>query len=339
MKKLPPAKVLDAKNQLQQGKSCRKVADSLKISLASVLRIRSEDKENIPELCPGRPRLISQTTCSAMARNYDAGLLKTYKDGQRFVQAAQGKQIHINTIRDNLLRMGIRTYSQPKKPKLSLAHKAQRLEFAKKHIHWTVEDWKRVMFSDETIISRCGSFGKSYYHSRPHMRRLQPHQVRQTMQGGGGKMMIWGCITFFGPGDASWIQGKVDSDSYLDVVRDYVRQSRDWWGMDQETFIFQQDNASVHTARKVIDFFEENNITILAWPPHSPDLNPIEHVWAYMKKELDRYPEAPKTLNELWDRVQAIWVKMPTTFLHTLYESMPSRLEEVIKNKGGNTKY
>ena len=49
--------------------------------------------------------------------------------------------------------------------------------------------------------------------------------------------------------------------------------------------------------------------------------------------------EAPKTLNELCDRVQAIWVKMPTTFLHTLYESMPSRLEEVIKNKGGNTKY
>jgi hypothetical protein len=87
------------------------------------------------------------------------------------------------------------------------------------------------------------------------------------MQGGGGKMMIWGCITFFGPGDAGWIQGKVDSDSYLDVVRDYVRQSRDWWGMDQETFIFQQDNASVHTARKVIDFFEENNITILAWSP------------------------------------------------------------------------
>ena len=152
-------------------------------------------------------------------------------------------------------------------------------------------------------------------------------------------MMLWGCITFFGVGDASWMQDKVDSDAYLTVVTDYVRQSRDFWGMDEATFIFQQDNARVHTAGKVMEFFEQENITVLPWPVNSPDLNLIEHVWAYMKRRLDRHTEPPEKLIDLWERVQEIWTDLPNGFLQKLYESMPKRLEEVIKNKEGNTKY
>jgi transposase len=45
-----------------------------------------------------------------------------------------------------------------------------------------------------------------------------------------------------------------------------------------------QDNASIHTAKKVKQFFEENAIPLLDWAPYSPDINPIEHVWAKMKE-------------------------------------------------------
>jgi hypothetical protein len=138
---------------------------------------------------------------------------------------------------------------------------------------------------------------------------------------------------------ASWIPGKVDSDAYLTVVKDYVRQSREFWDMDVATFIFQQDNARVHTARKVMEFFEEEKITVLPWPANSPDLNIIEHVWAYMKRRLGWYTERPDNLEDLWERVQEIWTNIPNDFLQKLYESMPKRLEEVIKHKGGNTKY
>ena len=241
MKHLPSAKVLDATSLLRQRKSIRKVAQSLNISKSTVARIRDKDKENIPPPNPGRPKVISTTTRSALAHHYEIGDLKTYKDGQRFVQSTEGKTIHISTIRQNLIQEGVKTYSQPRKPNLTRDQRARRLKFAKDHIHWTVDDWKKVMFSDETIISRFGSFGKSYYHSRRDHRQFQPHQVRPTLQGGGGKMMLWGCITFFGVGDASWMQDKVDSDAYLTVVTDYVRQSRDFWGMDEATFIFQQD--------------------------------------------------------------------------------------------------
>ena len=95
----------------------------------------------------------------------------------------------------------------------------------------------------------------------------------------------------------------------------------------------------MHTAGKVMEFFEQENITVLPWPVNSPDLNLIEHVWAYMKRRLDRHTEPPEKLIDLWERVQEIWTDLPNGFLQKLYESMPKRLEEVIKNKEGNTKY
>lgn len=98
-------------------------------------------------------------------------------------------------------------------------------------------------------------------------------------------------------------------------------------------------SSRIHTARKIMEFFEQENIAILLWPANSLDINPIEHVWAYIKRSLDRYLEAPKNLDELWERVQVIWQKNPNDFLQKLYESMPNCLEEVIRNKGGNIKY
>ena len=274
-----------------------------------------------------------------MIRHFNVGDLKTYKDGQRFIQSTEGKLIHLTTVRRNLIQEGVRTYSQPNKPKLTRDQMAKRLQFAKEHIHWTVDDWKKVMFSDETMISRVGSFGKSYYHCKPEHRAFHHHQIKPTLQGGGGKMMLWGCITFFGVGDAGWLHERITADVYLDAVRDYIRKSRDYWRMDPKTFIFQQDNARVHTAHTVMEFFKKNNITVLPWPANSPDLNPIEYVWAFMKQRLDHHPKELNDLNELWEHVQDIWTHIPDDFLHKLYESMPKRLEEVIKNKGRNTKY
>jgi tRNA A37 threonylcarbamoyladenosine biosynthesis protein TsaE len=99
---------------------------------------------------------------------------------------------------------------------------------------------------------------------------------------------------FFGPGDACWIQGKIDSYAYLDIVQDYVRQSRDWYHMDAATFGFQQENARVHTACKIMEFFEQKNIIVLSWPSNSPDLNPIEHVLGVYETKSGSLPRAAK---------------------------------------------
>ena len=57
-----------------------------------------------------------------------------------------------------------------------------------------------------------------------------------------------------------------------------------FFGMQLEDILFLQDNAPVHKAYSVMDWFERNCIELVEYPPYSPDLNPIEHVWVELKK-------------------------------------------------------
>jgi len=47
-----------------------------------------------------------------------------------------------------------------KRPFLSKKHRKERMDFALAHQYWTVEDWKKVVWSDETKINRLGSDGR-----------------------------------------------------------------------------------------------------------------------------------------------------------------------------------
>ena len=75
----------------------------------------------------------------------------------------------------------------------------------------------------------------------------------------------------------------------------------------------------------------------MLWPGNSPDLNPIEHVWAEMKRLLrDR---DTSSLPKLEAEIRDIWENLDRSYLKALFDSVPDRLSEVIKNKGKATKY
>jgi transposase len=334
-----PVKVIDAIQLLIQGQSARQVAKTLGISIGSVLNIRKKNKENIPPPTIGRPNKVSPRTKEVLARQFKTGMMSISRDGQRYIQETDGVQVHLQTVRRNLRESGLKAYVQQKRPDLRPNHVQDRLAFAREHINWTVDDWKRVMFSDESMFSRVGSFGRKYYYSDHEHKRLLPNQVQSTPQAGGGKMMVWGCITFSGKGDLCRFHGTLDSDLYLKCLKDYILGSFVWFGMDPATSIFQQDNSRVHTANIVQEWFVQQEFTVLRWPPNSPDLNIIEHVWRYMKQRLARYKNAPDDLNELWERVQDVWDAVPLQFLQNLYESMPKRMRALLQNKGGQINY
>ena len=79
---------------------------------------------------------------------------------------------------------------------------------------------------------------------------------------------------------------------------------------------------------------------MLEWPAQSPDLNPIEHLWSKVKRELNKYESPPNGMIELWARIQEIWdQKITVNDCLILIESMPRRIEAVRKAKGWWTKY
>lgn len=339
MKPLQPSKVQDARVQLMHGKSCRNVAKSLGISVSSVVRIRNNNKKNIPAPKIGAPAKLSNKTKRVLAQKFVVGKFDTLGDGQKHVKLVEGVDVAKQSILNYLKQQGLSTFIKQKVPDLTGNQIHKRYEFAKAHLKWTVEDWKNVMFSDETVISRVGSYGRKFYFKKKEDKTIRPHQCKNIKQGGGGKMMIWGCITYYGLGDACWIPGKVDSYAYINVLKDYVFASRDFYSISRNKFQFQQDNARIHTSKLTMDYIKKSKINVMEWPANSPDLNPIETVWAYLKFKLDQYTTKPNSMDELWDRVQDVWNNIPVEFLKHLYESMPGRMHELYKNKGGHISY
>ena len=85
--------------------------------------------------------------------------------------------------------------------------------------------------------------------------------------------MVWGCFSFHGLGRLVFIDPPLSSIDYqLILVQNLISSSQ---LMGLRSFIFQQDNAPIHKSKRIKEYFLENNIEVLPWPPLSPGLNPI----------------------------------------------------------------
>ena len=102
-------------------------------------------------------------------------------------------------------------------------------------------------------------------------------------------------------------------------------------------WIFQHDNDPKHTANIISNYFSNKKWEILDWPAQSPDLNPIENVWADIKRMIkDR---KPNNETELFETMKKAWLETETSYLQNLISSMPRRCQAVIDSKGLPTKY
>ena len=110
--------------------------------------------------------------------------------------------------------------------------------------------------------------------------------------------------------------------------------------------VFMQDNARIHTSLDAREFLMDHGVWVMDWPPYSPDLNPIEHLWHRLK--LIMYKEYPQ-FNQLGSSVEEVaafyhalkeaWLKIPNLLIRKVILSMPNRLAACRKSRGRQTKY
>jgi transposase len=338
MKLTPSETTNSVLNLLDQGYSTRQIASRLDISNATVSRIRSRQDLDSPLPSPGRPSRLTSRDIAHGVRLIESGQVDTAVQLTKVLGDITNSNIHPSTTRRALKSAGLKAITKPKKPRLLKRHIKARYEFAQRHQHWTVEDWKQVIWSDETKINRLGSDGRSWVWKQP----SRPHDSR-TIQGtvkfGGGSLMMWGCMCWEGPGYATKIDTTLDSDLYVEIMGDELVQTVEYYHKDLKKIIFQHDNDPKHTSKKAKEWLQNNDVTVLTWPAQSPDLNPIEHLWEHLKRQLARHENPPNKMEDLWPRVEEEWNKIDPSVCQNLIESMPRRVAAVLKAKGGYTKY
>ena len=99
------------------------------------------------------------------------------------------------------------------------------LKFAKYHENWTVEDWKRVLWSDETKINRIGSDRRVYIWKKRGKALLDRTTTSTIKHGEGNNLMVWGCMGWNGVGKLTEVQGIMDAQQYCDILKDGMVKS------------------------------------------------------------------------------------------------------------------
>jgi transposase len=320
------------------GLPTRQIASKLGVGKSTVSRVLQDLLPNRQTPSSGRPARLSPTNKQSIITQITTGRSSNAVQATKHINTIISHPVSPQTVRNVLKEHSFKAVTKKEKPLLTAVHRKKRLAFALRHKEWTVEDWKRVMWSDETKINRIGSDGKQWVWKQVGEGLIE-REIQGTVKFGGGNIMVWGCMGWNGVGELAEVEGRMDADQYVDILNNHLLPSLEESGVGDDECIFQQDNDPKHTSKKAKNWMEENNITLLDWPPQSPDLNPIEHLWQHTKSQLCKYETLATGVWEIWDRVAEVWNDIEPEVCQRLIESMPRRLEAVIKAKGGHTKY
>lgn len=214
-------------------------------------------------------------------------------------------------------------------------NKAKRLAFAKKWLMDGKDTLENIIWTDESRVA-----------SHPNNRKVKlwtntaevPYQVK--MHSGGNMVMFWGCFSKHGTGPLVSLLGTMDGPEYIKVLTEnLVPELKSGQRAIPGTWRMMQDNAPCHTSKLVKAFLRRRNIEFVDWPPYSPDLNPIENIWHWMKHVLETEYPVCNSAEEIESRFFEIWATITPEMCANYCAHYERRLQAVIKVEGGYTKY
>ncbi len=217
------------------------------------------------------------------------------------------------------------TYA-PYKIKLSQSNRLSRISWAEQFLSW--RQWKRdlIVWTDEKIFCL-------YPQSKKMKVKLLPDESSEAyglprVQQGGGHIMVWGAITIFGKIYLATLPSKVDGKVFAKFLKEEAIPAIK--ASHPKRWILQQDNAPPHKG-ETLKVLEEEKIETLTWPAKSPDLNPIEQVWGWMAKEVNR--KSFQNLQELEKYVYDVWEKIPLNVIYAYVKKL-KKTQYVLDHNG-----
>ena len=136
--------------------------------------------------------------------------------------------------------------------------------------------------------------------------------LKYQFQCGRFSVMFWGCFSSFGLGPLVALDGSLNQWGYIDLLRDFlipeIEAAKFLYNVD---LILMQSNAPCHKTLNIMNYLASKNVETLKWPPQSPDLNPIENLWALIKRKWQSKYGMSKTKQEFVEQIFEIWDNTP----------------------------
>jgi transposase len=293
-----------------------------------------------PALQTGRPRALTAREERYIVRKVLNSPLVSAFAVAREVSMEYGKRVTVDMVRRTLYRNGIHGRRPAMKPKMTKAHIKERLRFAEEHANHGSAFWDRVIFSDEALF-HFQPTPSGVWDWRKVNERYESKNLVRTVRKGGGSLMIWGCITANGVGWICSLPEGLDSDTYVTVLEEELEKTIGlrFGQRRRAAVIFQHDGAGPHRDGKVREYLGRQKFQVLGWPAISPDLSPIENLWADLKRRVTERGEVVKTKEALFRLIEEEWEATPVSYIKSLYASLPRRIKAVKNAKGGPTRY
>lgn len=322
----------------RMGKSTRiEIAEVLELSyptVCDVIRKYEKDGTTIPAPRPGKKPVLTERDIRQLTKITKKNRTTTLEEKTEELNHALTVTVSSKTVQRTLHTEGYYARTAKKKPLVSEANRKKRLAWCQMTKNWS-EEWNRVIFSDESRIEIFSNDSHQWVWRQPD-EKYKIECLRPTVKKSDG-IMVWGCFCKDRLGPLVVVEGRITGERYRNLLEEHLLPFLNELG--NEDYTFQDDNAAAHTAKVVKEWKEENLTNILGWPAQSPDLNPIEHLWAELKVGVRAHKPRPKNKRELEVIVKEEWLKLRPSKLEKLIESMPRRVEAVIKNKGNPTQY
>lgn len=238
----------------------------------------------------------------------------------------EGFDIPSRTVRKVRSDIGFTKIKPQTLPLLSEDNKLKRLTYCE---DYKEDKFSNVCFSDESCFQLSANRQVLWY------RRGEDDKPIQTVPKSNKKIMVWGGISRKGQTPLFIYRldegERVNKETYVECLDYNLLDFMDnKFGYKKWRFI--QDNARPHTAEYTKDFLEEADVKLIGHPPYSPDLNPIEKIWAWMKSDIGK--SSYEDIENLIEVVKEKWESLSNDFLNKLIDNHIKTILKVLEADG-----
>jgi transposase len=250
----------------------------------------------------------------------------------------------VKISRSTLIKMindrGFHSFFAAHVPLLSDTNKQKRVKWCNEHLDWAIHRWNDIVWSDESQFT----YERSTTSTRVFRKKGDRYNPKYTMPKGRyskGSVWVWGCFYQGGMGPLHVFHGRLKSKDYVEILKgSFLPWYKETCRTEGRTLLLQEDNATWHTSQESKLAKQDMDIKLFpAWPPQSPDLNPIENIWAEMERRLGKLTGKITNDEELERELKRIWEELRVEYTTALVHSMPVRCQAVVDNDGHPTRY